>query len=103
MFNFLYNGNKGLNYNKYKYINQFIDVCKNDIKILDLEECKELQSLRTVDHLEEEIYVELDKIRNRLIEEWKQQSEALSINNFYEKNYKNLNEFNNYVKSRLNK
>jgi hypothetical protein len=66
---FFYNGNKGINYNKYKYINKFIDICKNDKKILDTEECRELQSLRTVDHLEEEIYVELDKIRNRLIEE----------------------------------
>jgi hypothetical protein len=102
MFDFLYSGNKGLNYNKHKYINEFIDVCKNDIKILDSGECRELQSLRTVDYLEEEIYVELDKIRNRLIEEWKEQSVDLSIDNFYDKNNKNLNEFNNYVKLRLN-
>jgi hypothetical protein len=58
--------------------------------------------LRTIDHLEEEIYVELDKIRNRLIKEWKEQLEDLSVDNFYEKNNKNLNEFNNYVKLRLN-
>jgi hypothetical protein len=102
MFDFLYSGNKGLNYNKRKYINEFIDVCKNDIKILDSGECRELQSLRTIDYLEEEIYAELDKIRNRLIEEWKEQSVDLSIDNFYEKNNKNLNEFNNYVKLRLN-
>jgi hypothetical protein len=99
---FFYNGNKRINYNKYKYINEFIDIYKNDIKILDIEECRELQGLRTVDYLEEGIYVELDKIRNKLIEEWKEQSKDLSINNFYEKNNKNLNKFNTYVKSRLN-
>jgi hypothetical protein len=95
--------NRGINYNKYEYINKFIDVYNNDIKILDTEECRELQSLRTVDHLEEEIYVRLDKIRNKLIEEWKEQSKDLSVDNFYEKNNKNLNELNTYVKSRLNK
>jgi hypothetical protein len=94
--------NKGINYNKYEYINEFIDICKNDVKILYSPECIELQSLRTVDHLKEEIYKGLDKIRNRLIEEWKEHSKNLSIDNFYEKNNKNLNEFNDYVKLRLN-
>jgi hypothetical protein len=27
---FFYNENKGINYNKYKYINEFIDVFKNN-------------------------------------------------------------------------
>src|SRR5947209_6426418 len=94
--------NKGISYNKYEYINEFIDICKNDVKILDSSECIELQGLRIVDHLEEEIYKELDKIRNRLIEEWKEHSKDLSIDNFYEKNNKNLDEFNDYVKLRLN-
>jgi hypothetical protein len=66
---FFYSENRGINYNKYKYINEFIDIYKNDIKILDSEQCRELQGLRTVDHLEEEIYVGLDKYRNKLIEE----------------------------------
>jgi hypothetical protein len=100
---FFYSENRGINYNKYKYINEFIDIYKNDIKILDSEQCRELQGLRTVDHLEEEIYVGLDKYRNKLIEEWKEQSVDLLIDNFYDKNNKNLNEFNTYVKSRLNK
>jgi hypothetical protein len=66
---FFYNENKGINYNKYKYINEFIDVCKNNFKILDTAECRELQSLRTGDSLEEVIYVELEKYKNKLIKE----------------------------------
>jgi len=92
---------KGINYNKYEYINEFIDVCKNNFKILDIEECSELQSLRTVDYLEEVIYVELEKYKNKLIKEWEEQSLDLSVDNFYEKNNKNLNEFSIYVKSIL--
>jgi hypothetical protein len=65
---FFYSQNKGINYNKYEYINEFIDICKNDFKVLDLLVCSELHGLRTVDHLEEEIYKELDKIRNKLVE-----------------------------------
>ena len=92
---------KGINYNKYEYINEFIDVCKNNFKILDTEECRELQSLRMVDSLEEVIYVELEKYKNKLIKEWEEQSLDLSVDNFYEKNNKNLNELNNYVKKEI--
>jgi hypothetical protein len=92
----------GINYNEYTYIDEYIDIFKENISIIN-EDWLQLESLRTqsTEEQEEIIYNLLDKYRSKLIKEWEEQSEDLSINNFYEKNYKNLNELNNYIKKEI--
>jgi hypothetical protein len=92
----------GINYNKYTYINEYIDILKENVKILN-ENWGELQSLRVMDTLEEEISINLNNYKNKLIKEWKDQSFDLSIENFYEKNNKNLSELNYYIKNEIKK
>jgi hypothetical protein len=94
------NMENGINCNKYPYIDEYIDIFKNNTKIIN-EDWDELKSLRTMDTLEEETCISLNNYRNRLIKEWQYQSKDLSINNFYEKNNINLLELNNYVKDEI--
>jgi hypothetical protein len=92
----------GINCNRYIYIDKYIDIFKENISIIN-EDWLQLESLRTqsTEEQEEIIYNWLDKYRSKLIEEWKEQSVDLSIDNFYDKNNKNLNEFNDYIKKEI--
>jgi len=92
----------GINYSKYPYIDEYIDIFKENVKISH-KDWEELDSLRTMETIEEEtlIYISLNNYRNKLIKEWKYQSKDLSKDNFYEKNNMNLLELNNYVKSQI--
>jgi len=90
----------GINCSKYPYIDEYIDIFKENTRIIN-RDWDELKSLRTMDILEEETCIALNNYRDRLIKEWEYQSKDLSKDNFYEKNNMNLLELNNYVKSQI--
>ena len=92
----------GINCNEYTYINEYIDIFKESTSIIN-EDWLQLESFRTqsTEEQEEIIHNWLEKYKNKLIKEWEEQSLDLSVDNFYEKNNKNLNEFSIYVKSIL--
>jgi hypothetical protein len=85
-----------MNSNQYAHINQYIDVFQDLTSVIN-EERLDLINYRP-DKWEEAVYSDLEKIKKRLVEEWKIQAENLSIENFYEKNNKVLNELSTYVK-----
>jgi hypothetical protein len=92
----------GINCNEYTYINEYIDIFKESTSIIN-EDWLQLESFRTqsTEEQEEIIHNWLEKYKNKLIKEWEEQSLDLSVDNFYEKNNKNLNELNNYVKKEI--
>jgi hypothetical protein len=91
--------NLGINSNQYEHINQYIDIFEDLISVIS-EERLSIMNYRP-DKWEEAVYSDLEKIKNRLVEEWKVQAEDLSIENFYEKNNKVLDELNAYVKNEI--
>jgi hypothetical protein len=92
----------GINCNRYIYIDKYIDIFKENISIIN-EDWLQLESFRTqsTEEQEEIIHNWLNKYRSELIKEWEKQSVDLSVDNFYEKNNKNLNELNDYVKKEI--
>jgi hypothetical protein len=92
----------GINCNEYIYIDEYIDIFKENISIIN-EDWLQLESFRmqSTEEQEEIIYNWLDKYRSKLIKEWEEQSKDLSVDNFYEKNNENLNELNDYIKKEI--
>jgi hypothetical protein len=86
----------GMNSHQYEHINQYIDVFQDLTSVIN-EERLDLMNYRP-DKWEEAVYNDLEKIKKRLVEEWKIQAADLSEANFYEKNNKVLNELSTYVK-----
>jgi len=113
---FYYCGNVGVNYNKYKHINKFVDIFKNLNKIYHHTRWSEIDTIRArlgfgndkLVYIEKNfkndkyVYMDLMEIRCILINEWREHSKDLSLENFYEKNYEVLREINAFVNSMYN-
>jgi len=95
VWDFHYYKNVGINSGPYSHINEYIDVFI-DLTSVIKEGRLELMDYRP-DKWEEAVYNDLEKLRSRLVEEWKAQAADLSEANFYEKNTKVLEELNAYV------
>jgi hypothetical protein len=88
-----------MNSNQYEHINQYIEVFQDLITVISKKKLSVMDY--RPDKWDEAIYSDLEKIKERLAEEWKTQAVGLSIDNFYEKNNKALDELNAYVKSEV--
>ena len=98
----------------YKYINEYVEIYKKQLKVLD-EGCGILEVNNNItikdklidsredddDSYEDEICKELNLLKNKLANGWLEESKDLTIENFYEKSYKNLNKLNKYVKREI--
>ena len=92
--------NPGMNCGKYKHVDNYIEIFYGDMEIIN--KYKHILDFRSVSvNYELAIEAGLEPIRLRLIKEWEEESLDLTNENFYEKNYKNLNDFNDYVKKEL--
>lgn len=92
--------NPGMNCGKHKHVDNYIAIFYEDMEIIN--EYKHILDFRSASvNYESAIEAGLNLIRLRLIKEWEEELLDLTNENFYEKNYKNLNDLNNYVKLEL--
>ena len=98
---YYYNSNKGINYNKYEHIDKSVNTFKNFSLFFDIKKRSRLGFIRAGvgSKNDKYVYMDLMEIRCILINEWREHSKDLSLENFYEKNYEVLREINIYAMS----
>jgi len=101
---FYYYDNKGINYNKYEHIDKSVNTFKNFSLFFDIKKRSRLGFIRAGvgSKNDKYVYMDLMEIRCILINEWREHSKDLSLENFYEKNYEVLREINTFVNSMYN-
>jgi len=87
----------GMECSRYKNIEKFIDIFIDSSTILWHEALNGRLSLHNASDYEVLIFDKFNEFKACLISDWLVESSDLSINNFYSKNVKRLNEFNGFI------